>query len=161
MAHGADHDRWTRRLALPFGLLCWPLLGTPAAAAATAAFLIGGLWLSPDLDTPSRPTRRWGPLAVFWLPYRRLVRHRGWLSHLPLLGSGCRLAYLGLGLVLMGTLLQPLGLPGPRALITGTTALWQQQRPLVLAILAGLEASAWLHLIQDGDPMPLGARRRW
>jgi uncharacterized metal-binding protein len=160
MAHGTAHDRWTRRLAVPFGLLCWPLLGPTGAAAAALAFLIGGLWLSPDLDTRSRPTRRWGLLAVFWLPYRRLVRHRGWLSHLPLLGSSCRLAYLGLGLLLIGIVLQPLGLPGPRALLTSAATLWQQQRPLVLAIVAGLEASAWLHLIQDGDPLPLRVRRR-
>jgi hypothetical protein len=32
--------------------------------------------------------------------------------------------------------------------------LWQQQRPLILAALLGLEASSWLHLLQDGDPMP-------
>jgi uncharacterized metal-binding protein len=32
--------------------------------------------------------------------------------------------------------------------------LWRQQRPLLLAALVGVEASAWLHLIQDGDPMP-------
>jgi uncharacterized metal-binding protein len=97
---------------------------------------------------------------VLWLPYRRLVRHRGWLSHLPLLGSGCRLAYLSLGLLLVCALLQPLGLPAPRAVITTAGALWQQQRPLLLAILAGVEASAWLHLIQDGDPLPLPRRRR-
>jgi hypothetical protein len=33
-------------------------------------------------------------------------------------------------------------------------SLWQQQRPLILAALLGLEASSWLHLLQDGDPMP-------
>ena len=29
-----------------------------------------------------------------WWPYRRLVRHRGWLSHTPLLGSASRLLLL-------------------------------------------------------------------
>jgi uncharacterized metal-binding protein len=32
--------------------------------------------------------------------------------------------------------------------------LWQEQRGLSLAVLIGVEASAWLHLIQDGDPLP-------
>jgi hypothetical protein len=32
--------------------------------------------------------------------------------------------------------------------------LWQQQRPLLMAALAGVEASSWLHLLQDGDPLP-------
>jgi uncharacterized metal-binding protein len=162
MASGAAHDRTTRRLALPLALLCWPLLGPAGALAAGLAFLVGGLWLSPDLDTPSRPSRRWGALVLLWWPYRRLVRHRGWLSHLPLLGSAARLAYLGLALLLAAALVQPLGLPGPQALVTAAADLWRQQRPLVLAALLGLEASAWLHLIQDGDPLPLppGRRRR-
>ena len=162
MASGAVHDRTTQRLALPLALLCWPLVGPAAAVAAGLAFLLGGLWLSPDLDTRSRPSRRWGPLAVLWLPYRRLVRHRGWISHLPLLGSVGRLAYLALLLLLLSGLLQPLGLPGPHALITGAMDLWQRQQPVLLAALLGLEASAWLHLIQDGDPLPLplGRRRR-
>ncbi|MFM7228933.1 MAG: metal-binding protein [Cyanobacteriota bacterium] len=162
MASGAAHDRLTQRLALPLALVCWPLIGPTAAVAVGLAFLLGGLWLSPDLDTRSRPSRRWGPLAVLWLPYRRLVRHRGWISHLPLLGSAGRLAYLALLLLLLSGVLQPLGLPGPRVLVSAAIALWQRQQPLLLAALLGVEASAWLHLIQDGDPLPLppGRRRR-
>lgn len=162
MASGAAHDRVTQRLALPLALVCWPLMGPTAAVAVGLAFLLGGLWLSPDLDTRSRPSRRWGPLAVLWLPYRRLVRHRGWISHLPLLGSAGRLTYLALLLLLLSSVLQPLGLPGPRVLVFAAIALWQRQQPVLLAALVGLEASAWLHLIQDGDPLPLppGRRRR-
>lgn len=162
MASGAAHDRLTQLLALPLALVCWPLIGPTAAVAVGLAFLLGGLWLSPDLDTRSRPSRRWGPLAVLWLPYRRLVRHRGWISHLPLLGSAGRLAYLALLLLLLSGVLQPLGLPGPRVLVSAAIALWQRQQPLLLAALLGVEASAWLHLIQDGDPLPLppGRRRR-
>ena len=61
------------------------LLGWPTGLTAGLAFLVGGLWLSPDLDTRSRPSKRWGWLAVLWWPYRRLVRHRGWMSHLSLI----------------------------------------------------------------------------
>jgi uncharacterized metal-binding protein len=41
--------------------------------------------------------------------------------------------------------------------------LWQAHQPLVIAALVGLEASTWLHLLQDGDPMPKTPRmlRRW
>jgi hypothetical protein len=51
-------------------------------------------------------------------------------------------------------LLQPLGGPPPQQLLATAQALWHAQRPLLLAALVGLEASSWLHLIQDGDPMP-------
>ena len=41
---------------------------------------------------------------MLWWPYRRLVRHRGWMSHTPLLGSTCRLLLL-LGWLLLVALL--------------------------------------------------------
>ncbi len=160
MASGRRHDRATWLLALPFGLLWWPWLGPAGAGSAAGAFLVGGLWLSPDLDIRSNPSRRWGPLAVLWWPYRRLLSHRSLLSHSPLLGSGGRLLYLA-ALALGGSLLlRPLGTPGPAALLAAATALWQGQRPLLLAAIVGVEASSWLHLLLDGDPDPPWPGRR-
>ena len=154
MASGRAHDRATWLLALPFGLLWWPWLGPGGAGCGGLAFLVGGLWLSPDLDTRSNPTRRWGPLRLLWWPYRRLLSHRSLLSHSPLLGTAGRLLYLAALLLGICLLAQPLGAPTPQELLSRGQSLWQQQRPLLLAGLSGLEASAWLHLIQDGDPMP-------
>jgi uncharacterized metal-binding protein len=147
MASGRAHDRATWLLALPFGLLWWPWLGPTGAGAGGLAFLLGGLWLSPDLDTRSNPTRRWGPLRLLWWPYRRLLRHRSLLSHSPFLGSTVRLLSLS-------WLAQPLGAPAPGTLTGLAGQLWLQHQPLLIAALTGVEASAWLHLIQDGDPMP-------
>jgi len=158
MAPGRRHDRATGLLALPFGLLWAPWLGPAGVAVAAAAFLVGGLWLSPDLDTRSNASRRWGPLQVLWWPYRRGLPHRSLLSHSPLLGSAGRLFYLALLLALGSLLLQPWGVPGPGQLLMLAQGLWRQQRPLVVAALVGLELSGWLHLLQDGDPTP---RLRW
>jgi uncharacterized metal-binding protein len=154
MASGQQHDRATWILALPFGLLWGPWLGLAGVSAAGLAFLIGGLWLSPDLDTRSNPSRRWGPLRLLWWPYRQLLRHRSLLSHSPFLGSAGRLLYLVVLVGLAGGLLQPWGAPSPLQLGQRLQLLWQEQRGLSLAVLTGVEASAWLHLIQDGDPMP-------
>ncbi|MEY4430768.1 MAG: hypothetical protein RLZZ533_704 [Cyanobacteriota bacterium] len=154
MASGRAHDRATGLLALPFGLLWWPWLGAAGSLSAGLGFLVGGLWLSPDLDTPSNPTRRWGPLRILWAPYRRLLSHRSLLSHTPLLGSAGRLAYLAALLLALSWLAQPLGAPQPAALLQRAAVLWIHQRPLLLAALVGIEASAWLHLLQDGDPLP-------
>ena len=160
MASGREHDRATWLLALPFGLLWWPALGPTGLACAAAAFLLGGLWLSPDLDIRSNPTRRWGPLRWLWWPYRRLLVHRSLLSHGPLIGSAGRLLYLA-GLILAGgALLAPLGGPSPAQLLAAAGTLWRERQALVLVGLAGVEASAWLHLIQDGDPIPRWRRRR-
>ena len=154
MASGRAHDRATWLLALPFGLLWWPWLGPVGSVSAGLAFLVGGLWLSPDLDTRSNPTRRWGPLRLLWWPYRRLLRHRSLVSHSPLLGTAGRLLYLAVTVAVICLLTQPLGAPAPLQLMRHGWMLWQQQPTLLLAVLAGVEASAWLHLIQDGDPIP-------
>jgi uncharacterized metal-binding protein len=154
LASGRLHDRATWLLALPAALLVWPWLGWPGVAAAAVGFLLGGLLLSPDLDTHSRPTARWGPLGILWWPYRRLLRHRSLLSHSPLLGTAGRLAYLGCAVLVLTLLLQPLGAAAPASLWQQGMELWRQHQPLLIAALVGVEASSWLHLIQDGDPMP-------
>ncbi|MFY8149583.1 MAG: DUF2227 family putative metal-binding protein [Prochlorococcaceae cyanobacterium] len=154
MASGSVHDRTTCLLSLPYGLLWWPWLGPLGAGGAALAFLVGGLWLSPDLDTRSNATRRWGWLRWLWWPYRRGLSHRSLLSHSPLLGSGLRLLYVAAWLGLLSWLLHPLGTPPPAALLQGAHRLWQEQRPPLLAALLGVEASSWLHLLQDGDPLP-------
>lgn len=170
MAMGRAHDRATTLLALPFGLLWGPALGWEGVLLASGLFLLGGLWLSPDLDTISRSTARWGPLHPLWWPYRRLLRHRSLLSHSPLLGTAGRLAYLLLALALLRLLAEmgPWGgvpLAHPRAWPAFGLQVWQQHRPLVICALVALEASSWLHLLQDGDPLPrlprvLSRRRR-
>jgi uncharacterized metal-binding protein len=154
MAGGRSHDRATTLLALPFALLWWPGLGLAGVTVAGLAFLAGGLWLSPDLDTRSRASGRWGPLHLLWWPYRRLLSHRSLLSHSPLLGTAGRLAYLAAAGTLAIAALHPFGAPAPHRLLEQAQALWQSRHPLVLAALVGLEASSWLHLVQDGDPLP-------
>jgi hypothetical protein len=154
MASGRSHDRATWLLALPFGLLCWPWLGLAGVGVRGLSFLLGGLLLSPDLDTRSNPTRRWGPLRLLWWPYRRGLAHRSLLSHSPLLGTAGRLAYL-LGMLLLlrrpwppwAARAGPAAGGGPRPVADAASPADQPCWP-------GIEASSWLHLIQDGDPMP-------
>ena len=154
MASGRHHDRATWVLVLPFALLWWPWLGPWGAISGGLGFLIGGLLLSPDLDTRSNATRRWGVLKLLWWPYRRTLSHRSLFSHSPLLGSSLRLAYLAGMVLLVSACLQPMGAPPPQTLLRAAAQLWQEHAPLILSAAVGIEASSWLHLVQDGDPMP-------
>ncbi len=154
MASGASHDRATWALALPFGALWWPWLGLSGTTVAAASFLLGGLLLSPDLDTRSNATRRWGPLRLLWWPYRHGLSHRSLLSHTPVIGSAGRLLYLAVLVLVLCLLGSPLGTPSPDQLLVSLQHLWRHQQGLMIAALTGIEASAWLHLIQDGDPVP-------
>ena len=157
MASGQHHDRATLGWSLPIGLATGSLLGPTAGGIAFAAFLFGGLWLSPDLDTHSNALHRWGPLGGIWWPYRRLIPHRSIWSHGPLLGTAVRLLVL-LGWTLLISSLMPAINPY-RVLAALQWAL--QNHPLqTAALLLGLEASVWLHLIQDGDPWPTEWTRR-
>ena len=87
------------------------------------------------------------------------MRHRGWLSHTPLLGSASRLLLL-LGWLLLALIgLQAIGGPGPNWALQQLQQLWQSHPRLLITALLAIEASAWLHLLQDGDPMPPPLRR--
>ena len=151
MASGRAHDRATLIFSAPLGVSAAVLWGLDTGLVAAAACLIGGLWLSPDLDTHSNALRRWGPLRGLWWPYRRLIPHRSLWSHGPLIGTGLRL------LLLLGwwSLLSALtGWPTNAGL--PQLILWLEQQPQqAIALVIGLEASAWLHLVLDGDPWPV------
>ena len=167
MAIGRDHDRATLLACMPFGLALTPWLGLEAGLIGAGAFAFGGLWLSPDLDTQSKPLHRWGALRWIWWPYRRLVPHRSLFSHGPLIGMALRLLWLLscslLGWLLLQELLQfllGLSIASPSTLAESlkTNALARPQ--MVLSVALGLEASVWLHLLMDGDPLPVEWHRR-
>ena len=98
MANGATHDQITLTLAksaaiaallpLPWDIP-WPV----------AAGIYAGLWLSPDLDLAKCNARkRWRDFAWLgwiWWPYAKLIPHRSWASHAPIISTAGRLAYVG------------------------------------------------------------------
>jgi uncharacterized metal-binding protein len=157
MASGRNHDHATALWSLPWGLVVALVLGWQGGLIAAASFLIGGLWLSPDLDTRSLALHRWGALQWLWWPYRTLLPHRSFWSHGPVIGTLLRLLLLlgwaGLVMAL---------LPGPsvseliQALVQGV----RRHPSSALAVLLSLEASVWLHLLLDGDPWPSEWRRQ-
>ena len=102
MASGRNHDRATALWSLPWGLVVALVLGWQAGLIAAASFLIGGLWLSPDLDTRSLALRRWGALQWLWWPYRTLLPHRSFWSHGPVIGTLLRLLTLRGGIARIG-----------------------------------------------------------
>ena len=157
LASGRHHDRATLLLSIPLGLAAASAWGTVAGSMAAAAFLVGGLWLSPDLDTHSNALQRWGPLGGIWWPYRRLIAHRSIWSHGPLIGTTTRLLLLLSWVLLASCFIPPLT---PGLVMTTLQENIQRQPHPTAALLLGLEASVWLHLIQDGDPWPAEWTRR-
>jgi uncharacterized metal-binding protein len=90
MASGKNHDKSIYFATPLVGILSGYYLSPMLGLIAASSHLLGGLYLSPDLDLKSLPWKRWGILRVIWIPYQR-IPHRHWLSHAPLLAQsvGC------------------------------------------------------------------------
>jgi uncharacterized metal-binding protein len=96
MPSGKTHDRLTVLGMIPTFFLSNNGLSLPLETTLflLTGFWIGGFYLSPDLDTPSRPYFRWGPFRFIWIPYQWMVKHRSNLSHGVITGTLVRLLYL-------------------------------------------------------------------
>ncbi len=121
----------------------------------TGGFLFGGLMFGPDLDIYSRQYQRWGWLRWIWLPYRKMMRHRSFWSHGPVVGTLLRLLYLAVwlsALSLVGVAIAAaLGYNIPDW--STATHLTQQSilqySPEVMALCLGLELGALSHSCSD------------
>lgn len=137
----------TASVAVGWAGVCRGLIAPSSLAAFAGGFAFSMLFLSPDLDLArSRPTRRWGALAVFWRPYAWLFRHRG-LSHHLVWGPLSRLLYLAaLGAAAYAGL----------AAVVGAPDVPREALPLGAAALAGIYVPNVAHVVADG----VGGRRR-
>jgi len=105
MASGYTHERITQ-YAAPFvaASAFWHTADIPLAIAAAAGCWLG-IYLSPDLDicgmtrSENQVARHFGRVVgwlfwAFWYPYGRLIRHRSFWSHAPIIGTAGRLVYM-------------------------------------------------------------------
>jgi uncharacterized metal-binding protein len=143
MAMGKTHD-WVTLACLPSVWLIaqwgfhWPW---HICALVTLGTYVGGFWLSPDLDTRSRPFYRWGYLRFIWWPYQWLAKHRSSLSHGLVFAAWLRLSYLSAVLILLysGTSLCV-------ARLIHSKAAPQPQREMLLFLQHHLHNILWLGL---------------
>lgn len=151
--HGYQHTALNMAFFAPLAAVGLALDQTVSVVAFGAGYLVGTLWITPDLDLRwNDAARRWGPLRFIWTPYHLFSRHRG-MSHTYLLGPLTRLLYLGawiaLALALAGVLKRG---DNTWAVPAGTWLLAGQ-------VTAGYFLSQWLHLMADGI-WPLMKQRR-
>lgn len=104
---------------------------------------LSGLFLTPDLDVDAgsishaKVRAASGCLGaiwrLYWWPYSKIVPHRHWLSHAPVLSTLLRISYLLF----------------PLLLISVDTWRVLAQSPAFLAWVAGLAISDFFHWLMD------------
>ncbi len=106
MPSGRTHDSITL-WSLP--IVAGSTFGQTQSATLTlivsGCFLFSGLMFGPDLDIYSQQYKRWGVLRWIWLPYRKSMRHRSFLSHGLIVGTGLRILYLSVWIAVVGSIL--------------------------------------------------------
>ena len=143
MASGKNHDRGILLFTPIWALTTTHYASIDIGIIIGVSHFIGGWFLSPDLDTKSRPFLRWGIAKAIWIPYQKSIPHRHWLSHAPIVGSIVRLFYLSLWLC-------------PLWLVPGLyDALFVIGWERAIAFFVGIELSAVNHLVLDGLVVPL------
>ena len=147
MPNGFLHTRATLTLAVAGGIIAYRLgQPVPDVVALTGGTLVG-LLLTPDLDVnkgciSNHLVRRHAGLplgilwSVYWTPYSRMIPHRSRLSHLPVLGTCLRLAYLCI-------------LPAIIMLLAGEGVIWPDFPAWSLWALIGLVLADTLHYLMD------------
>jgi uncharacterized metal-binding protein len=167
MPDGKTHDRLTLTFLPPIAGTAFLVSGSGELTLWLAgSYLWSGFLFGPDLDIHSVQYKRWGFLRWVWLPYRSMIRHRGWLSHGPIVGTLFRLFYLG-SFFLLVAIAVSFGLQ-----LFGRNAFdWRTFPRLALefcfqypgeaiAFLVGLELGAMSHSLSDWLGSALKRRKR-
>ncbi len=133
-----------------FNLLLLPLLayllgkyeGMEEGVLFSGGYLFATYFMSPDVDIyRSGPVRRWRWLSILWLPYSLLFSHRG-LSHVPLIGTLTRIAYLGVVALIISLIV---------VRDTGVIEVWlRAHRYELFWVAAGMFVADTLHSLLDG-----------
>ena len=176
MPSGRTHDRliwWGLPLVISLAY-AWTRQGG-LTAITSVGYLFSGLMFGPDLDIHSIQYKRWGWFRWLWLPYRKLLRHRSYLSHGFLLGTLFRLLYVAAWgiLILFISLaiarwIQPQTSPDWLTWGQSLTTFWHNYGQESIALLVGLELGAMNHAVSDylgstwfkPKPSPRKASRR-
>lgn len=109
-------------------------LDTYKILAFSVSYLFATFFLSPDLDTKSRPYKRWKMLKILWWPYRIIFKHRGF-SHNMIMGPL--------------TILLNLALIAFALLLLADVELRAIPLRFAVEVIAGITLSIEVHIISD------------
>lgn len=135
MPNGKTHDAITIYSSPIVGIGTYLITNSiPLSLIVGGSHIISGLWLSPDLDLAGTyPHKRWKSIGLdwIWLPYEKLIPHRG-ISHTPLIGTISRIWILI-----------------PLFYFVWLLTDWQSFIKIFIVVFTGLESGAFFHYVPD------------
>ncbi len=103
-------------------------------------------FMNPDLDLHSIGYTSWGPLRFIWLPYQKIMGHRCWMSHFPVISTFIRIVYL----LWLPSVIFLLLNAGVRSAIKDDVNAWFPLfAPYAMVFILGMIFSDTLHTILD------------
>lgn len=135
MPSGRTHDIITAATTPIVGVVTWQIADLKTGLILMFAYLFASLMFNGDLDTESRPIKRWWIFKWIWYPYKEMIPHRSIWSHGVIVGTLVRILYLApLGVLIWGFFgFQPFDVN------------WYR----VLLVLIGLELGNTVHTVSD------------
>ena len=157
--NGRAHATASIVASVPTGLVVGTIFGPDVGLCALGGCLLG-IPVNPDLDQLTIERAEWR--IIKWLPvvgwgwlmlwdlYARICKHRGFLSHFPVVGTAGRILYLELWDCAFWRL------RGQTEPVVVTAA----QMRLALGVFIGLAVSDILHWLMDGCPVHVARWKR-
>ena len=95
MPMGATHRRINTAVSIPLAattlVMGWQPLHT---GVLLIGYTFATFFMNPDLDINSVGYQSWGWLRFIWWPYQKVLGHRCWVSHFPVVSTILRIIYL-------------------------------------------------------------------
>lgn len=163
MPMGTTHRRLNTAISVPMvaGAL-WLKWDAGFIVSLLAGFHFATYFMNPDLDLNSLGYKSWGWLRFIWWPYQKVLAHRCFLSHFPVISTLLRIIYLLWFPVLLLLLLGS----SVRAAARDTIFDWfPLLGPFLFVFVIGMILSDSLHALFDTSGTELkmffrGTRRR-
>ncbi len=162
MPMGVTHRTINTVVSVPLAASTLTIGWTPLQAGCLlTGYTFATFLVNPDLDLNSIGYQSWGWLRFIWWPYQKILGHRCWMSHFPVISTLLRIVYLMWFPVLLLLLLGS----SVRAMVRETVLDWfPELAPFILVFIIGMILSDTLHTILDTSSTELkqmfgGSRR--
>ncbi len=95
MPMGVTHRQINTAMSIPLAVGTYAIGWPPTyIVSMLVGYSFATYFMNPDLDLNSIGYQSWGWLRLIWWPYQKILGHRSWISHFPVISTLLRIVYL-------------------------------------------------------------------